>query len=168
MLITADQRSVASERRRMSENEISPSSGTHELAPGVFVNDRALELTFARGSGPGGQAVNKLNTAVKLRVSLDDISGLTDAAQHRLRRLAGQRLTAGDELLIQSRTHRSQLDNRRACLRKLSELVTEAAREPKPRKRMRPTKAMIERRIKEKKQRSEKKQRRRSSRRDEW
>jgi ribosome-associated protein len=140
-----------------------PGDSREQLAPGVFVRPEHLDYSFVRSSGPGGQAVNKLNTAVQLRVAIGAIEGLTGRAVDRLRRMAGQRLTNDDELLIQAQTHRSQLENRRACLQRLRHLVTEAVREPKRRKKTRPSRAMIERRLKQKKEQSEKKSRRRWS-----
>ncbi|MHC5112979.1 MAG: alternative ribosome rescue aminoacyl-tRNA hydrolase ArfB [Planctomycetota bacterium] len=134
------------------------------LAPGVTVARSDLAYSFMRAAGPGGQSVNKVSSAVQLRVAVTAIRGLTEAAARRLRRRAGQRLTRGDEILIHARTHRSQLDNRRACLDRLRELVAASVPEPIPRKKMKPTRAMIRRRLEAKKRLSEKKQRRRDSR----
>ena len=134
--------------------------GRISLGPHAFVQESNLEFNFIRGSGPGGQAVNKVASAVQLRVPVTAIIGLNEHAQDRLRRLAGQRLVADDHLLIQSRTHRSQSDNRRACLARLTQLVTEAARPPRRRKPTKPSRGSIERRLESKKQRGEKKQRR--------
>ena len=90
-----------------------------------------LRYTFSRSSGPGGQNVNKVNTKAELRVAVADIEGLTEPALVRLRRLAGQRLTKDDEIIIVSESHRSQIDNRRASLDRLIGLVTEAATIPR-------------------------------------
>jgi ribosome-associated protein len=92
---------------------------------------------------------------------MDAIKGLDDAARRRLRQLAGARLTNDDAIVIHAQNHRSQLDNRRACLERLRELVTEAAKKPKKRRKTRPSRAMIERRLSGKRKKSEKKQRRR-------
>jgi ribosome-associated protein len=134
------------------------------LAPGVSVEQSDLQFTFVRSGGPGGQAVNKLSTQAQLRVRVGAIHGLSERAAGRLRRLAGQRLTKNDELLFQAQTHRSQLDNRRACLDRLRELVTAALKEARPRKKTRPTRAMIEKRLAAKRRQAEKKRERRAKR----
>jgi len=131
------------------------------LAPGVSAEPSALRYSFSRSGGPGGQAVNKLATKAELRIRVGDLRGLDEAAAGRLRRLAGSRLTQADEIIVVAETHRSQLDNRRACLTKLQAMVTEAARTPKPRKKRRPSRAQIERRLEAKRQRAERKQSRR-------
>lgn len=120
-----------------------------------------LHLAFARSGGPGGQAVNKLATRAQLRVALGDLQGLSDEAEARLRLLAGRRLTRADELLLDSDEHRSQLANRRACLKRLRALVAEALAGPRPRKPTRPSRASKERRLAEKRQRGKKKESRR-------
>jgi len=143
-----------------------PPSSSERLAPGIHVAADDLRFTSSRSGGPGGQAVNKLNTQVQLHVAVSAISGLSEAGRGRLRRLAGQRLTSHDEIVIQAQTHRSQLDNRRACLVRLAQLVAEAAVEPKRRKKSRPSRAMIERRLAAKRRRSDKKSSRRWRRED--
>lgn len=141
---------------------------THEniihLAPGdqpVTAHQNALRFSFSRSSGPGGQSVNKLNTKAELRLALSDINGMTEQATDRLRKLAGQKLTADDELLIQSDATRSQALNRQDCIVRLRELILRAVTAPKKRKKTRPSKASRERRLQAKREQSEKKQRRR-------
>ncbi|MCP3906114.1 MAG: aminoacyl-tRNA hydrolase [Planctomycetes bacterium] len=136
------------------------------LAPGVTVARSELRYSFVRAAGPGGQAVNKVSSACQLRVPVTAIQGLRPTAAARLRRRAGQRLTRGDEILIHARTHRSQLDNRRACLQRLRELVVASLPEPVPRKVVKPTRAMIRRQREAKKRLAEKKRRRREGRGD--
>jgi len=134
------------------------------LAPGdppVAVHERALRFSFARSGGPGGQAVNKLNTKAELRIWLSDIEGMDEAATDRLRAIAGQKLTSNDELVIQSDATRSQSKNRDDCVERLRELVLRAVTVPKKRRRTRPSRAARERRLQEKREQSEKKQRRR-------
>ncbi len=149
------------DRITMSEADAGQPEAIEVLASGVWVARADLTFTFTRGSGPGGQAVNKLSTAAQLRVPLDRIHGLDERAAARLRHLAGRRLTDGGELLVRSRTHRSQLDNRRACLERLGRLVAAASAVPRVRRKTRPTKAMIERRLAEKKRQADKKRQRR-------
>ena len=137
-----------------SENDL-------ELAPGVWIAPSEVNFSFSRSSGPGGQAVNKLSTKAELRVEVEAIVGLSGLTQARLRRLAGRRLTQRDELLIQADTHRSQLDNKRACIDRLRALVVDALNPPKPRKRKRISRAMVQKRLDTKRRRAKKKSTRR-------
>lgn len=132
-----------------------------ELAPGVWIAPGEVKFSFSRSSGPGGQAVNKLSTKAELRVEVRSIVGLSDSAQARLRRLAGRRLTQRDELLFQADTHRSQLENKRACIDRLRVLIVDALNPPKPRKARRISRAMIQKRLDAKRKRADKKSARR-------
>jgi ribosome-associated protein len=127
----------------------------------VWVDDGAIRYAFSRSGGPGGQVVNKLSTKAELRVAVESIRGLSPQAAARLRTLAGQRLTQGDELVLVASTTRSQLDNKRACLRRLRALVAEALDVPKPRKATRPSRAAVEKRLTEKRRTSDRKESRR-------
>lgn len=140
-------------------NEPNPESRI-ELATKVFVPRGALRYQFARSQGPGGQNVNKVNSKAELRVFVTAIAGLDEAGFERLRRLAGSRLTKEDEILIAADESRSQVTNKRRCLERLRELVTEAAKRPKTRRKKRPTRGMIERRLQGKREQGEKKSRR--------
>lgn len=131
-----------------------------ELAPGVRVAPAAVRFAYARSSGPGGQAVNKLSTKAELRIDLADLP-ITERARSRLRRLAGSRMTLDDELILTSESHRSQRRNRDETLERLRDLLIRAMAEPKRRKKTRPSRGAIERRIKSKKEHGEKKDRRR-------
>lgn len=139
---------------------VSPSENDIALAPGVRIAPVDVRVSFSRSSGPGGQAVNKLSTKAELRVSLSAIQGLAEPALARLRRLAGQRLTDADELVIHADTHRSQRRNREEAMERFRELVLRAATPPKRRKKTKPSRAVIERRLQAKREQSEKKQRR--------
>lgn len=130
------------------------------LGRGIHIKRDDLRYAFSRSGGPGGQNVNKLNTRAELRLSVLDIMGMSDAALDRLRKFAGRRLTKNDEIVIHAESSRSQLDNKNDCLRRLRELVARAAIAPKSRKKKKPTKAMIERRLEKKRKQSEKKTRR--------
>ena len=120
------------------------------IAAGVEIPDHELAVSFLRASGPGGQHVNKVATAVQLRYDLEHSRALSDAAKQRLRRLCGRRLTAQGAILILARNHRSQERNRREAEQRLVELVQRALREPKVRKATRPTRAARERRLEHK------------------
>ncbi len=135
----------------------------HELAPRVFAPGGALRLQYARSSGPGGQNVNKVNTKAELWVAVAGLIGLRESARQRLRALAGRRLTAADEIHIASDEERSQAANRERIFQLLRELIVLAQREPKIRKRTRPTKASKRRRLESKRHRSQIKQGRRGS-----
>jgi len=118
----------------------------------ITIEEREIDERFVRASGPGGQNVNKVATAVELRFDIR-ASSLPADVKERLARLAGKRLLAGDVLLIDSREHRTQGQNRETARQRLIALVQRAARRPKPRKPTRPGAAARERRITAKKRR---------------
>jgi ribosome-associated protein len=128
------------------------------VTPDVSIPDEEFEWKFIRSSGPGGQNVNKVASAVQLRFLLPRNVSLPVAARNRLRRLAGQRLIDDGSILISARSERSQEQNRRDALERLSELIRAALIEPKIRKKTRPTRASKERRIESKKRRGTTKQ----------
>jgi ribosome-associated protein len=137
------------------------SGGRIDLGHGASVPESALRLQYSRSSGPGGQNVNKVNTRAQLWVPLAAITGLRESAMHRLRALAGHRLTIANELHIVAETERTQEGNRSAVLDRLRQLIAQAAKEPKRRKKTKPSRGAKERRLKGKKTRSEIKSRRR-------
>jgi ribosome-associated protein len=120
----------------------------------IAIPDEELEWKFIRSSGPGGQNVNKVASAVQLRFLLPQNTSLPAAVRSRLQRLAGQRLVDDGSILFTARTERSQEQNRRAALERLADLVRAALIEPKIRKKTRPTRASKERRIDTKKRRA--------------
>ena len=120
----------------------------------IAIPDEELEWKFIRSSGPGGQNVNKVASAVQLRFLLPQNTNLSAAVRSRLRRLAGQRLVDDGTILLTARNERSQEQNRRAALERLADLVRAALIEPKIRKKTRPTRASKERRIDTKKRRA--------------
>jgi ribosome-associated protein len=120
----------------------------------IEIPDDELEWKFVRSSGPGGQNVNKVSSAVQLRFLLPRNTSLPGAVRGRLRRLAGQKLVDDGSILIAARRERSQEQNRRAALERLAELIRAALIEPKVRKKTRPTRASMERRIESKKRRA--------------
>ena len=134
------------------------SEGVLELGPGVTIAAADVAFSFSRSSGPGGQAVNKLCTRAELRVTVEAIAGLSELVRRRLRDLAGRRLTKADEILIVAETERSQLDNRRECVRRLRALVAKARAVPKKRRPTRPSRSSIEKRLETKRRQSGRKQ----------
>ncbi len=132
------------------------------LSSELLVPDEDFEWRFVRASGPGGQNVNKVSSAVQLRFLLPQNSTLPAAVKQRLRRLAGQRLNADGSILIAARSERSQEQNRREALERLEALLREAMVVPKIRRKTKPTRASQERRIDTKKKRGSAKRDRRA------
>jgi ribosome-associated protein len=125
-----------------------------EITPTFSIDEGELQFAFVRASGPGGQNVNKVATAVQLRFDVDH-SSLPIDAKERLRRLAGNKITGDGELLIEAKKYRTQEQNREDAIRRLVELLQHAFRKPKVRTKTKPTAASREKRLKHKKQRSE-------------
>lgn len=135
-----------------SDNQYPP--GALRLGPRLSATN--VEFAFVSSSGPGGQNVNKRATKCQLRVAVTNIS-LSAAGLDRLRGLAGMYLTERDEILIARDENRSQGRNKDACVEALSELVQRAATVPKTRRKTRPTRGSVERRLREKKHNSDRK-----------
>ena len=124
-----------------------------DVTPSIAIPDAELEERFVRASGPGGQNVNKVSTAVELRFDVG-ASSLPEEVKARLRALAGKRMTAQGVLVIDSREHRSQKDNRDTARERLAELIRRALVRPRPRRKTRPGAAARERRLEGKVRRS--------------
>ena len=132
------------------------------LSDGRVMPDWALIETFIQSSGPGGQNVNKVATAVELRFDADRSPALSEPVRQRLKRLAGSRLTKDGVIVIFADRYRTQERNRADALRRLIDLIRRAAVEPKRRRATRPPAAAKERRLKDKSEHSIKKKLRRS------
>ena len=123
----------------------------------IAIDESELDERFVRASGPGGQNVNKVATAVQLRFDVSRSSALTPDVRERLQQLAGSRITAEGVLVIDARRHRTQAQNREDARERLVELIRRAAVPPRRRRKTKPTAHSIERRVESKRQRAEKK-----------
>ena len=124
------------------------------VTPTIFIDDEELQESFVLASGPGGQNVNKVSSAVQLRFDVARSPSLDDDVRARLSALAGQRLTKDGVLVIVARAHRSQERNRAEARERLAELIRRAAVPPKPRRPTKPSKAAKRRRLDSKKMHS--------------
>lgn len=126
-----------------------------EITPQVSIDESEIQEEFVRASGPGGQNVNKVSTAVKLRFNAAASAGLPEEVFERLARIAGRRMSTEGVLVIDARSHRTQEANRREAIERLISLLMQASEKPKPRKKTRPTTASRKRRMQSKRRRSE-------------
>jgi len=126
-----------------------------EITPALSIDEREIQLDFIRSSGPGGQNVNKVATAVQLRFDVGSSPALPEEVKERLVKLAGSRMNTEGVLIIEASQYRSQEQNKTDALLRFIDLVRQAAKKPKPRRKTRPSAAAIARRLDEKRRRSE-------------
>jgi len=129
-----------------------------EITPTLRIDEAELEERFVRASGPGGQNVNKVSTAVQLRFDVGRSRSLSDDVRARLRTIAGSRMTDEDVLVIDARSHRTQGQNREEARARLAEFIRRALVRPKRRHKTRPGAAAKQRRLDTKKLRAKTKQ----------
>ena len=128
-----------------------------EITGDISIDEQELQWEFIRSSGPGGQNVNKVSTAVQLRFDVKHSPSVPDEVKKRLIRLAGRRMTREGELIIEARQYRYQERNRQDALKRLKELIRKAAQKPKIRHKTKPTLSSRMKRLETKHRKGEKK-----------
>jgi ribosome-associated protein len=126
-----------------------------EVTPQITIDESELEFSFVHASGPGGQNVNKVASAVQLRFDVQNSPSLPEDVRKRLLSIAHNRIISNGILWIEARQHRTQEQNRQEAINRLIHWVRRAAEKPKVRKKTRPTLASQQRRLAEKRRRGE-------------
>jgi len=157
-LVDAGRHAGATGRGGSGDDAGAPSrycAGMIQVTRRIALDEREIEESFVRASGPGGQNVNKLSTAVELRFDVRQSPSLPEAVKTRLKALAGRRLTKDGVLVLVAQRHRTQERNRADALERLVELIREAAAPPPPPRRpTKPTAGSKRRRLESKTRRS--------------
>ncbi|MFO7888827.1 MAG: alternative ribosome rescue aminoacyl-tRNA hydrolase ArfB [bacterium] len=126
------------------------------ITKNISIHENELTFNFIRSSGPGGQNVNRVASAVQLRFNIN-ASSLPENIKKRLRKLGGSKVTKHDDLIIEAKRFRNQEKNRKDAVKRLIRLIRKAAKKPKPRKKTKPPPKAHKKRLKEKQKQSEKK-----------
>jgi ribosome-associated protein len=134
-----------------------------KISSQVTIEENELIFSFIRSSGPGGQNINKVATAVQLRLDVAHSPSLTEEVKSRLTRLAGRRMTVDGTFLIEAKRYRTQEQNKEDAIGRLVKLIQKAVIKPKKRIQTRPSRSSKEKRLKEKKRKGEIKNYRRNS-----
>jgi ribosome-associated protein len=139
-----------------------------EITDQISIVESELQFDFIRASGPGGQNVNKVSSAVQLRFDVANSPSLPEEVRQRLTQVAANRINKEGVLILEASQFRTQEQNRQEAIDRLVRLVRRVAHKARPRKKTRPSAASIERRLEQKRQRSEKKKLRRRAPDNEW
>ncbi len=123
------------------------------ITPAIFVDENELDFNFIRSSGPGGQNINKVATAVQLRFNVKNSSTLPIDVKERLIKLAGSRITENGLIIIEAKRYRTQVKNREDSVQRLVALIKKACEKPKNRKKTKPSVSASAARMFEKKRR---------------
>jgi ribosome-associated protein len=121
----------------------------------ALIDEKELQWAYVQSSGPGGQNVNKVATAVQLRFDVAHSASLPEEARKHLARLAGRRFTQDGVLIIEAKRYRTQEKNRQDALKRLADLLQKASEKPKTRRKTKPTQASQQQRLAKKRRRSE-------------